>query len=159
MLVDVSLVDGMAVPVVDIVHVVSVRDRHVSTTLTVLVLVIGVFGVGSRLALIDVTVVDLVQVPVVDIVHVVSVRDRDMPTALTVLVLVSEVLGVFVGAHVNPLPWSCSQVVTRAPMGGTLPVMLAPPDFKTTYKVVVGGSVVWRMASITMCATWSSTSL
>lgn len=98
--VDVSIVGCVAVSVVDIVHVVLVRDADVPTPFTVLVGVASMLSVLTGLALIGVTVVDLVQVPVVGVVHVVCVRDRDVPATLTVGVGVGVMLGVR-NAHVQ----------------------------------------------------------
>lgn len=88
-----AVVRGVAVAVVDVVDVVTVRDSDMTAALTVLV-VVDDFGVAGVLAFVEVAVVGAVQVAVVHVVDVVAVRDGDMAAALTVGVRVAGVLGV-----------------------------------------------------------------
>ena len=92
MVVPVALVCGVAVTVMDVVHVVTVGNGHVSTTLAVGVIVSGVLSMDVGAALIEVPVVGGVQMSVVDVVHVVIVRDSDVSTAVTMDVGVASVL-------------------------------------------------------------------
>jgi hypothetical protein len=80
--------------VVDVVGMAVVRDRHVATALTVLMIMSGVRDMGGRVALVGVVIVGSVQVPVVDVVGVAVVRDRRVAAALTVPVVVSGVRAV-----------------------------------------------------------------
>lgn len=101
MFVVVTLVGGMTTTVVDVVDVVTVRDRDMAATLAVYMVMPRVGDVLARLALVVVAVVGFVQVSVMDIVDVVAVRDGNMPTSLTVGVVVSDVLGVH-SSHFGP---------------------------------------------------------
>ena len=92
MLVVVLAVNGVAVPIVHVVHVVTVRDCHVAAALTVRVVVSGVGKVVSRLALVEMPVMHPVEMTVVRVIHVVTVRHCHVTAALTVRV---AVVGVF----------------------------------------------------------------
>ena len=83
---------GVAVSVMDVVHVVSVGDGDMPTVGAMLVIVGVVSLVLIIFTFIPVTVVLLVDMSIMDVVHVISVRDRDVPTVRAVLVIV-----VFVG--------------------------------------------------------------
>ncbi|APU17060.1 hypothetical protein UA75_25830 [Actinoalloteichus sp. GBA129-24] len=98
MIVDMPVVDGVPMPVVDVVDVITVWHRDVSTALAVLVAVCGVLDVHRGIALVEVPVVRPVQVSVVRIVDVVAVGHGDVPAARPVLVLVAGVLDVG-GSH------------------------------------------------------------
>jgi hypothetical protein len=98
MLVPVAFVGGMAMPIMDVVDVVAMRNGDMSAAFPVGVIVSGVLGVVLGGALVEVSVVGGVQVPVVDVVDVVAVRNRDMSAALTVHMGVVRVLGVS-GGH------------------------------------------------------------
>jgi hypothetical protein len=89
---------GVTVSIVNIVHVVVVRDSHVPAFRPVLVIMALMRGVRLRLALVHVIVVDTVQATVVDVVDVVVVRDGHVPAAGSMLVSVIDVLTVF-GSH------------------------------------------------------------
>ncbi|MFI6510300.1 hypothetical protein ACIBCT_22065 [Streptosporangium sp. NPDC050855] len=80
--------------VVDVVDVTVMRDRHVATALTMLVIMPGVLDVGGRATFVGMVVVEAVQVAVVDVVDVIVVRDRHVATALPVPVVVSGVRAV-----------------------------------------------------------------
>ncbi len=84
--VPVVVVLGVAVAVVDVVHVVAVGHRDMAAAGTVLVGVAGVDGVAAGLTLVYVALVGAVQMPIVHIVDVVTVRNGDMAAAGTVLV-------------------------------------------------------------------------
>ena len=100
MVVPVPVVEGVAVAVVDVVHVVVVRDGDVAATRAVLVVVALVDDVTGGLALVPVAVVLAVEVAVVDIVDVVAVGDGDVAAVGAVLVVV-VVVGLV--AHAGPL--------------------------------------------------------
>jgi hypothetical protein len=93
-LVVVLAVRGVAMTVVDVVDMIRVRDRHVTATLAVGVVVRPVLFVAVRFALVEMTVVLAVDVPVVDVVDVVAVRHPDVSAALAVDVGVFAVLDV-----------------------------------------------------------------
>lgn len=101
MFVVVTLVGGVTTAVVDVVDVVTMRDRDMAATLAVHVIMPRVGNVLAGLALVVVAVVSLVQMSVVDVVDVVAVRDGDVPTSLAVGVFVSDVLGVR-SSHFRP---------------------------------------------------------
>jgi hypothetical protein len=92
---------GVTTTVVDVVHVVTMRDRNMAATLAVHMVMPRVGGVLAGLALVVVAVVGFVQVSVMDIVDVVAVRHSDMPTTLAVGVFVPNVLGVH-SSHFGP---------------------------------------------------------
>ncbi|MBM7053615.1 hypothetical protein JS521_06940 [Streptomyces sp. RHZ10] len=95
----VALVGGMAVTVVHIVQVVTVRDRHMPATLTVGMVVTGMLVMLSGLALVHVTFMLTVQMTVVRIIDVIVVRDRHVPTAFAVRMFVSGMRLVLQGCH------------------------------------------------------------
>ncbi|OIJ97492.1 hypothetical protein BIV25_14705 [Streptomyces sp. MUSC 14] len=74
--------------VVDVVHMVAVRHRHMTAPRTVLVSVAVMDGVAAGLALVHTTFMRAMQMAVVDIVDVVVVRHRYMAAPKTVLVSV-----------------------------------------------------------------------
>jgi hypothetical protein len=97
-LVVVTAVRRVPVTVVDVVHVVAVRDGDVPTALTVhMIAVIGMLGVTADLAFVEVALVFAMQVPVVHVVDMVAVRHRDMSTTRTVHVVVAGVRSVCCG--------------------------------------------------------------
>lgn len=98
-LVEVALVRRVAAAVVHVVDMITMRDRHVSATLAVDVVMAFVCAVLRRLALIEMSVVSPVEVPVVDVVHMISVGDRDMAAARFVNVGVIGVLLVYCRGH------------------------------------------------------------
>src|SRR5580692_7961453 len=95
----------MAVPFVEVVDVIVVRDGDVSAAIPVGVIVSRVLGVVLDGALVEVPVVCRMKVPVMDIVDVVAVRDRDMPAAIAVHVGVAGMLDVW-GGH-DCSSWEC----------------------------------------------------
>jgi hypothetical protein len=94
MFVVVALVGGVTTTVVDVVDVVSVRDRNMPAALAVDVVMPVVNDVLRGFALVVVAIMSFVQVSVVDVVDVVAVRDGDVPAALAVGVFVPNVFGV-----------------------------------------------------------------
>lgn len=94
MVVPVSLVPGVPVPVVHVVHVSVVWHRHVPASFAVLVVVPVVDLVAGRLAFVEVALVLTVQVTVVDVVDMFLVWNGDMPTVRSMPVLVRLVLPV-----------------------------------------------------------------
>lgn len=93
-LVVVVSVSGVAVAVVHIVDVITVRHRDVAAILTVLVVMSGMRGVFGRLTLVVVTRVASVQVAVMHVVNVIIVRYGDVATAFTMRVVVADMLDV-----------------------------------------------------------------
>jgi hypothetical protein len=91
-------VGGVAVPVVDVVGVVPVRDGHMTAVSAVHVVVPVVHGVLAGRALVEVVVVLTVQVPVVAVVDMVPVRYRHVPAAVPVRMGVTGVRTVLGGS-------------------------------------------------------------
>ena len=100
MVVPVAFVGGVAVAVVEIVHVIAVGDGNVAATLAVLVSVIFMDVVLSSLALVPVALVLAVDVTVVSEVGVIVVWEGDVAAALAVGVGVLVMNGV---GHNNSL--------------------------------------------------------
>ena len=80
--------------VVDVVDMIVVGNRHMTTGLTVRMAVIGVLVVSLVGALVDMVSVDDVDVAVMDVVGVVAVGEGDVPAALAVSVGMAGMLGV-----------------------------------------------------------------
>ena len=99
MLVVVFAVRGVPAPVVHIVDMVPVRHGHMTTAVTVDVIMIFVHGVAGRFAFVVVIVVPSMKVTVVHVVNVVAVRDRDVAASFTMDVVVINVLAVSCGGH------------------------------------------------------------
>lgn len=76
--VPVIAVAGVKMSVVQIVDVVTVRDRNVSAVGSVLVVVMTVCDAGSVGALVPMVVVLVMTMTIVDVVDVIVVRDRDV---------------------------------------------------------------------------------
>lgn len=102
--VPVPVVFGVAVTVVDVVDVVTVRDADMSAAFTVLVFVAVVARVVGWLALVRVIAVRAVEVSVVHVVGVGLVRESDMPAGWPVLVRMVGVRGVCGGHDRLPFP-------------------------------------------------------
>lgn len=102
-LVIVPVVGGVAVALVQVVHMVAVLDRVVAAVRAVLVRVVGVFGMPGRLALVVVALVFTMQMAFVGIVDMVSVLDRRVTAVRAVLVVVAGVLYVCCGHQTFPL--------------------------------------------------------
>lgn len=86
MLVPVAIVGCVAVAIVDVIHVVIVRDGNVAAVWAMLVLVRFVRPVLVGLALIPVSVVLAVQVAVVHVINVIFVWNGDVTAVWAVLV-------------------------------------------------------------------------
>jgi hypothetical protein len=104
-LVVVLTMDGVAVTVVHVVDVVTMRNGHVATPFTVRMAVVGVRMrlVVARLALVEMPVVRPVEVAVVHEIDVITVRDGHMTAAFAVDVAVT---GVFKVCRGHELPAS-----------------------------------------------------
>ena len=101
---------GMAVAVVDVVDVVTVGDRLVSTIWAVLVIgVVVMYNVLTRRALVPVVSMLAMRVAVVDVVDVIAVRDRLVSTVRAVDVWVLFVLSAC-GCHVGFLLFARGRV-------------------------------------------------
>lgn len=98
----VVFVSGVAMPVVEVIDVVSVRHRDVSTGLAVCVTVRRMSLVCGRLALVVVTTMGTVQVPVMDVVNVVLVRNSHMPAPFAMHMIMTVVLSVRRGHAESP---------------------------------------------------------
>lgn len=94
MAVPVTIVGGVAVAIVQVVHVIAVWDGDVTAALAVHVIVVLVDVVLGRLALIPVALVLTVDVTVVQVVSVIVVREGNVAAAFAVGVRVLVVDGV-----------------------------------------------------------------
>lgn len=97
--VPVAIVSRVPVAVVHVVHVVTMRNRHMSAALAVCVGVFGMLPVAVSLALVRVAVVLTVQMPVMHVVDVIAVRDRHVPAARSVRMLMTGVRLVLQGCR------------------------------------------------------------
>ncbi len=91
MLVPVTVVFGVTVAVVDVVNVIAMLDRFVSTLGTMRMRVVLVFGVRATFAFVPVSVVLDVRMAVVEEINVIAMRHRGMPATRSVGVVVSFV--------------------------------------------------------------------
>jgi hypothetical protein len=105
MVVPMAIVGRMAVPVVEVVDMVAVRNGDVPAAFPMGVIVIGVLDVVLGGALVEVPLMGGVKVAVVEVIDVVAVRDGYVPAAFTVDMTVVWVLNVG-GAHGCP-SWEC----------------------------------------------------
>ena len=94
MAVPVTVVGCVAVAIVQVVHVIAVRDGDVTAALAVHVIVVLVNVVLGRLALVPVALVLTVDVTVVQVVSVIVVGEGNVAAALAVGVRVLVVDGV-----------------------------------------------------------------
>jgi hypothetical protein len=97
----VALMGGVTTTVMDVVHVVAVRDGDMPTPLGMHMVMPLMNAVLADLTFVVVAIVDFVQVSIVDIVDMVAVRDGDMPTPLTMGVVMANVLFVR-RCHLDP---------------------------------------------------------
>jgi hypothetical protein len=120
-LVVVSVVGGVAATVVDVVHVISMGNRDMATTVAVLMVMPLMHGVltSRGLALVVMTVVFPVQVPVVDVIHVIAMRDSDMPAPLAMRMPMARVLDM--RCSVGHLRSSLTVITAIAPVGDPSP--------------------------------------
>jgi hypothetical protein len=98
-LVVVLAVRSVPAPVMHVVNMVPVRHGHMTTAVTVDVVMIFMHGVAGRFAFVVVTVVPSMEVTVVHVVDMVAVRDRDVAASVTVDVVVINVFAVSCGGH------------------------------------------------------------
>jgi hypothetical protein len=82
-----TVVLGVAASVVDVVHVVAMRNRDVATSFAMSVVVIVVGGMPCGFALVVMSVVHLVQMSIVDVIDVVAMRDRNVAASLAVFMV------------------------------------------------------------------------
>ena len=112
-LVVVVVVRSVHVPVVEVVVVFVVGDRHVPARVTVLVLVLrgGVVALGA--ALVVMPVVCVVQVPVVHEVHMSEMLHARVPALRPVGVTMRDVMGWVdgAGAHLVLLSMACTPTI------------------------------------------------
>lgn len=106
MVVPVPFVCRVAVPLVDVVDVVTVRDGHVPASGPVPVVMGVVRDVHLRLALVHVPLVEAMEASVVNVVDMIGMRNSHMPAPRAVPMSVISMLAVFGGHnHVqHPLP-------------------------------------------------------
>jgi hypothetical protein len=98
-LVVVLAVRGVPAPVVHVVDMVAVRHGHMTTAVTVDVVVILMHDVTGRFAFVVVIVMPSVKVTVVRIVDMVAMRDRDVAASVAVDVVVINVFAVGCDSH------------------------------------------------------------
>ncbi len=103
-LVVVPVMGGVAMPVVDEVHVAIVLDGFVSAVTAVLVVMARVFDMGEWM-LVVMAFVLAVGVPVMDVIHMSVVVDSDMATVGPVDVSVILMKGVFGCGHGVSFAW------------------------------------------------------
>jgi hypothetical protein len=104
--VPVTVMLGVPVAVVDVVHVIVVRHGHVAAILSVLVVVAVVYGMLRVHTLVHVIAVRAMQVTVVRVVDVVLVRDCDVTAPRSMLMSVGGVGAVFRrGRHLRDSSW------------------------------------------------------
>lgn len=84
--------EGVAVSVMEVVDVVTMREGHMPACFAVGVVVVEMLCVHVGYALVVVTVMCRMEVSVVDVVDVVTMRDRDVSTAVPMDVGVVGVL-------------------------------------------------------------------
>ncbi|OFS38820.1 hypothetical protein HMPREF3147_04500 [Corynebacterium sp. HMSC05D03] len=94
MAIPVAIMRCVAVAIVQVVHVIAVRECDVAAAFAVLVVVALVNGVLGCLALVPVAFMLAVDVAIVQVVHVIAVRECDVATAFAVGVRVLVVNGV-----------------------------------------------------------------
>jgi hypothetical protein len=119
-LVVVLAVHRVSAPVVHIVDVVAVRDRDVTASLAVHMIVWLVHRVAGRLAFVVVIIVPPMDVTIVHVVDVIPVWDRDVTASLAMCVAVLGVLFV-----------DCLRHFT-APVADVLVLLLARRSFSLT---------------------------
>lgn len=99
MLVVVPVVGGVPAPVMHVVDVIAVRDRHMSAPLAVNVVMLLMDHVTGGFAFVEVTVVASVKMTAVRVVDVIAMRDRDVPAPVAVKVVMTEMLMVSKSVH------------------------------------------------------------
>lgn len=111
MLVVVVAVNRVTAAVVHVVDVILVRDRHVTASFAVHMVMSLMHRVAGRLAFVVVTLMLAMNVTIVDVVDVIPVRNRHVTASFAVRMIVFEVLVVDCGRH---LPHRPSRISNRA---------------------------------------------
>ena len=99
MLVVVLAVSGVPAPVVHVVDVIPVWDRHMATSLTVNMVMGLVHRVAGWFTFVVMTVVLSMKVTVVHVVDMIPVRDRHVTASFAVHMIMVEVLVVDCARH------------------------------------------------------------
>ncbi len=84
---------GVPMSVMDVVHMITVRHRHMAAARAVLVIVIGVRDMLRRFAFVEMLVVRAMNMPVVHIVDVLVVRYGYVPATGSVYMIMTGVSG------------------------------------------------------------------
>jgi hypothetical protein len=98
-LVVVLAVRSVPAPVVHVVDMVPMRDRDMTASFAVDVVVILMHGVAGRFAFVVVIVVPSMKVTVVHVVDMVPMRDRDMTASFAMDVVMINVFAVSCAGH------------------------------------------------------------
>jgi hypothetical protein len=107
-LVPVPVMRGMAVPIVEIIDVIAVRDRIVTATVSVRVPMIVVHRVSGLVALVPMPIVFDVGVPIVEVVDVITMLRGRVPAIGPVLMAMIVVGEMFSSRHRRvPFGWVC----------------------------------------------------
>lgn len=101
MLIPVAGMGSVTVLIVDVVDMVVVRDRLVVAALSVVVVVVAMFGMG-RFALVPMTVMPMVHVPLVKVVAMAVVIHGSVPAVRAMLVRVMVVRSMVGARHGMP---------------------------------------------------------
>jgi dehydrogenase/reductase SDR family protein 12 len=112
-LVPVIAVAGVQVAVVEIVDVIAMRNRRVSATRTMFVVVMRMLDAVGQLALVPMVIVLVVAMAIVDVVDVVAVHDRHVPAigSMDVRVdVVAVILVTFGSVHESSLALDAHRV-------------------------------------------------
>lgn len=96
------VVRGMPVPVMDVVHMIAVRHRHMPAVGAVLMIVVVVRDMPGRFAFVEMPVVGAVNVPVVHVVDVIVVRNGYMSATRTVSMVVTGMSSMLLSCHELP---------------------------------------------------------
>jgi hypothetical protein len=103
-LVEVSVVGGVAVAVVHVVDMIPVLDGLVTAVGAVLMRMIGALGMPGLLAFVVVTLVFTVQMTIVGVVDVIAVLERRVPAVGAVDMVVAGVLRMCCGHRIPLFP-------------------------------------------------------
>jgi hypothetical protein len=97
-------VNGVPAPVMHVVDVVPVWDRHMATSFTVNMVMRLMHGVAGWFAFVVVIPVLSMEMAVVHVVDMIPVWDRDVTASFAVHMSMFEVLVVDCGSHGSSLP-------------------------------------------------------
>lgn len=147
MVVPVTVVFGVPVSVVHIVHMPVMRHCHMAAPFAVPMRMATVRGVAAGLALIHVVAVDLVQMTVVHIVHMPFMRDGHMAAARTVVMRVVRVGGVRSG---HGSLQSFSEARPRPVPPGGAAGLISPPNEPCVGRVTVGAAFECEAVLVTV---------